>query len=223
MVETRSQRKHRAIVEAATEVFLANGYSRTSMDDIARQAGVSKQTVYQHFKSKEQLLTHVVTSIIAVAGERADAPIAGLADSVDLAADLRAYAREQLSAVIQPRPMQLRRLVVAEAHTFPELGRLFYELGPQSAVDQLAVVLTRLHERGLLDIAEPRLAAADLNWLIMSDAINRAMLLGSDEPPTPRKINAWADHAVTVFLAAYRPATEAASSAPPSRPRPKRR
>ena len=103
--------------------------------------------------------------------------------------------------------MQLRRLVVAEAHTFPELGRLFYELGPQSAVDQLAVVLTRLHERGLLDIAEPRLAAADLNWLIMSDAINRAMLLGSDEPPTPREINAWADHAVTVFLAAYRPAS----------------
>ena len=90
MVETRSQRKHRAIVEAATEVFLANGYSRTSMDDIARQAGVSKQTVYQHFKSKEQLLTHVVTSIIADAGERADAPIAGLADSVDLVADLRA-------------------------------------------------------------------------------------------------------------------------------------
>ena len=185
-------------------MFLAHGYSRTSMDDIARHAGVSKQTVYHHFTSKEQLLTHVVTSIIEDAGERADASIAGLADSADLAADLRAYARAQLSAVIQPRPMQLRRLVVAEAHTFPELGRLFYELGPQSAVDQLAVVLTRLHERGLLDISEPRQAGADLNWLIMAEAINRAMLLGSDAPPTPQQIDAWSDHAVAVFLAAYR-------------------
>lgn len=206
--DTRSERKHRSITEAATQIFLTQGYTRTSMDDIARRAQVSKQTVYQHFNSKEQLLTHVVTTIIATAGERADAPIAGLAESVDLDADLRFYAREQLTAVIQPMPMQLRRLVIAEAHTFPELGRLFHELGPKSAVDQLAKVLIRLHERRVLNIKNPRLAATDLNWLIMAEPLNNAMLLGSDTPPTKRQINTWADHATTTFLAAYRTRTK---------------
>lgn len=201
---TRSERKRQAISGAATEVFLEQGYARASMDEIARRSGVSKQTVYQHFTSKEALLVHVVTSIIAEAGERADAPIPGLAETDDIDAALRVYAREQLSAVIQPRPMQLRRLVIAEAHTFPAIGTLFYELGPRSAVDQLAPVLARLHERGILTIADPRLAATDLNWLIMSEALNRAMLLGADKP-TRRQINAWANHATDTFLAAYRP------------------
>lgn len=203
--ETRSQRKRRQVLDAATEHFLANGYERTSMDSVARTAGVSKQTVYQHFDTKSALMAHVVTSIIEAAGVEADAPIADLAETDDLDRDLRVYARAQLRAVIQPAPMQLRRLIVAEAQTFPELARLFYDLGPQSAVDQLAVVLARLHQRGNIAAPNAERAAADLNWLVLSDAINRAMFLGTDEPLTEHHVRAHADHACETFLAAYRP------------------
>ena len=109
--------------------------------------------------------------------------------------------------VIKPAPMRLRRLIVAEAQTFPVLAQLFYELGPQSAVDQLTVAIARLHERGLLVAPAPARAAADLNWLVLSDAINRAMFLGVDEPLTDHHVRTHADHACDTFLAAYRPAS----------------
>ena len=203
--ETRSQRKRRQVLDAATEHFLSDGYERTSMDSVARTAAVSKQTVYQHFETKAALMAHVVMSVIEAAGVDADAPIADLAETDDLAHDLRVYARAQLRSVIQPAPMQLRRLIVAEAQTFPELARLFYELGPQSAIDQLTVVLARLHQRGIIAAPNAKRAAADLNWLVLSDAINRALFLGTDEPLTEHHIRAHADHACETFLSAYRP------------------
>lgn len=201
--ETRSARKRREIMEAATEAFLANGYSRTTMDQVARLAAVSKQTIYQHFGTKDQLLTEVVTSIIAAVGEPADALIAGLTEASDLEAALRAHAVQQLTAVLQPTPMRLRRLVIAEATTFPELGALFHRLGPEAAVELMAPSLAELGRRGRLRVTDPRQAAADLNWLIMSDALNRAMLLGIEDPPSRRQIKLWADRAVSTFLAAY--------------------
>ena len=202
--ETRSERKRRQVIEAAREHFLANGYERTSMDDIAKTAGVSKQTVYQHFDTKSALLTQVVRSIIGAAGAEADAPIAKLAETDDLTRDLRVYVRAQLRSVIQPAPMRLRRLIVAEAQTFPELAQLFYELGPQSTIDQLTVAMERLHGRKVIVASDPRRAAADLNWLVLSDAINRAMFLGIDEPLTEHQIRTHADHACATFLSAYR-------------------
>ena len=173
------------------------------MDDVACRAGVSKQTVYQHFQTKADLLSEVVVSVIAHAGAVADAPIADLAETSDLSRDLRVYARAQLRSVIQPTPMRLRRLIVAEAQTFPELARLFYELGPQSAVGQLSAVVRRLHERALLVAPDAERAAADLNWLVLSDAINRAMFLGVDEPLSEHDLRTHANHACETFLAAY--------------------
>jgi TetR/AcrR family transcriptional repressor of mexJK operon len=60
--EHRSARKRRAIIEAATTVFLSNGYLGTTMDEIAALAQVSKQTVYKHFADKERLFSEIVTA-----------------------------------------------------------------------------------------------------------------------------------------------------------------
>jgi TetR/AcrR family transcriptional regulator, mexJK operon transcriptional repressor len=200
---TRSERKRRAILDAATQAFLSSGYSRTSMDEIARLAQVSKQTVYMHFGDKERLLFDIVMTIVNRASHPVDDDIQRLGDSTNLDADLRDHARRQLALILQPQPMQLRRLVIAEAVSFPELGRAFYELGPGRTIAELAKALQRLTERGLLYANDPARAASDLNWLIMSDPLNQAMLLGKDGPPDPTAIAQWADHAVTTFLAAY--------------------
>src|SRR3954454_5286341 len=128
---TASAGKRRAILHAATTAFLRHGYRGTSMDEIAAAAKVSKQTVYKHFADKERLFSEIVTATVNDASETVGHEVRSLADSGDIEADLRELARRQLRFVMQPRIMQLRRLVIGEANRFPELGRTFYDQGPR--------------------------------------------------------------------------------------------
>src|SRR5215216_5550769 len=162
--ERRSTLKRRAMLDAATTAFLRNGYAGTSMDEIAALAAVSKQTVYKHFDSKERLFFEIVTSTVNEASDPVYNDVLGLEDSGDVEADLRGLARQLLRQVMQPRILQLRRLVIAEAGRFPELGRTFYEQGPGRTITALATVLERLAERGVLQPDDPLLAAAHFNW-----------------------------------------------------------
>jgi AcrR family transcriptional regulator len=202
--EPRSARKRRAIVEAATAVFLRHGYRGSSMDEIAARAGVSKQTVYKHFAGKQRLFAEIVSDTVDEVSEPVHAEVLELSDSGDLEADLRDFARRQLTAVMQPRLLALRRLVIGEAGRFPELGRIFYERGPGRSVAALADAFERLAARGVLALDDPLLAAGHFNWLIMSSPINQAMLLGRDEAPARAELDRYADAGVRVFLAAYR-------------------
>jgi TetR/AcrR family transcriptional repressor of mexJK operon len=201
--ETRSARKHRAILEAATTVFLRNGYKGTSMDEIATRAAVSKQTVYKHFADKERLFTEIVTGTVNEVADPVYDEVRQLKDSGDVEADLRDLARRQIAGVMQPRVLQLRRLVIAEAGRFPELGRAFYERGPGRTMAALATAFEGLAARGILRVEDPELAASHFNWLIMSHAMNRAMLLGDDATPTPDELDHYVDTGVRAFLAAY--------------------
>ena len=111
------------------------------MDQIAAAASVSKQTVYKQFADKQSLFREIVTGTVAEISDPVAEQVASLRDSTDLAADLRGLARALLAQVLQPRMMQLRRLVIGEAGRFPELGRLFYDSGPGRTIDALAAVL----------------------------------------------------------------------------------
>lgn len=203
--ERQSARKRRAILKAATELFLQGGYLGTSMDEIAALAAVSKQTVYKHFEDKERLFTEIVISSVNEVSDPNTSEVQNLGAGGDLKAELRELARRQLARVMQPKLLQLRRLVIAEAGRFPELGRAFYDRGPGRTVAVLAETFGRLAADGQLRLDDPVLAAAHFNWLIMSIPLNDAMLLGSDDPPTPADLDRYAAAGVRVFLAAYGP------------------
>jgi hypothetical protein len=126
-----------------------------------------------------------------------------LADSGEVEADLKDLARRLLGGVMQPRLLELRRLVIGEATRFPELGRTFYERGPGRTIAALTTVLERLGSRGELEVDDAARAAAHFNWLVMSEPMNRAMLLGSDAVPKRAALNRQADAAVRTFLSAY--------------------
>lgn len=202
-LDPRQRRKRAEILGAAATVFLRKGYVGTSMDEIAALASVSKQTVYKHFAGKERLFTELVTATVREASDPVHEEARELRDTGDVEADLRDVARRQLAKVMQPRVLQLRRLVIGEAGRFPELGRTFYDLGPGRTIATLATVFEQLAERGLLRLDDARLAAEHFNWLVMSIPLNRAMLLGDDEPPAPGELERYADAGVRVFLAAY--------------------
>ena len=203
--EHRSARKRRSILDAGTTLFLSRGYLGTSMDEIATLAGVSKATVYKHFSDKERLFAEIVTNTVDEISEPNYQEVLNLRDSGDVEADLGELARRQLGRVMQPRLLQLRRLVIGEASRFPELGRVFYERGPGRTITALAAAFERLAERGALALDDPGLAAAHFNWLIMSIPLNRAMLLGEDEPPGAAELDRYASAGVTAFLRAYGP------------------
>jgi TetR/AcrR family transcriptional regulator, mexJK operon transcriptional repressor len=201
--ERRSDRKRRAIVEAATAAFLDHGYSGTSMDAVAAAAGVSKQTVYQHFGDKQRLFRELIAATVQSASDPVYDEVRRLADSGRLEKDLRDLARRLLTLVLQPTMMRLRRLVIAETRQFPDLGRIFYDLGPGRTIAALADAFAELTRQGRLNTPDATLAATQFNWLIMSAPVNRAMLLGQDAAPATREINRWADSGVRTFLAAY--------------------
>lgn len=202
---SNSDRKHRAILGAAEELFLSRGYLGTSMDDVAAASGVSKQTVYKHFGSKESLFVELVSSMTLTAGDEVHAPGMIADDDADVGAYLRSYAERQLAVVLRPRILQLRRLVIGEVGRFPDLARTLSEAGPQRAIAGLADAFERRAERGELSIDDPAAAASTFNWLVMAAPLNDAMLLGDAAIPSPAAQRRHAAEAVRVFLAAYGP------------------
>ena len=203
VVPMRSERKRRAILAAAEELFLRHGYLGTSMDELAELSNVSKQTVYAHFGSKEALFVELVSSMTGGAGDALhDLDVEPAADG-DVAGYLEQYAAGQLTVVMTPRLLKLRRLVIGEVGRFPELARALYENGPQRAIRSLAVAMTALRDRGLLDLDDATEAATTFNWLVMGAPVNEAMLLGDDAIPSHEALRRHAAHATRVFLAAY--------------------
>lgn len=202
---TRSARKHQAILDVAADLFLTQGYSDTSMDQVAERAGVSKQTVYAQFSSKEALFLAVARGMTHPPGDQVQRGMESVPRGKTLEQHLTAYALRQLEIARTPRLMQLRRLAIAEAERFPEVGKALYDGGPGRAIAGLAVVFAQWSEQGLLRALDAQVAAAHFNWLIMADPVNRVMLLGSAALPTTATLKRHAKEAVRVFLAAYGP------------------
>jgi TetR/AcrR family transcriptional regulator, mexJK operon transcriptional repressor len=205
----RSVPKRLAILEAARESFLRGGYAGASMDDVARLAGVSKQTVYAHFSDKERLFHALIQSDIASSEGSRHPLVEAMAATDDLPRDLRVFARAHLADVMQPHLLRLRRMLMAEAERFPELARAWYDAGPGTSCAVFAGWFAALDRRGLLRAPDPVLAAEHFNWLVLSVPLNRAMSLPLDRPPfTTAELDHYADEGARVFLAAYGPALD---------------
>lgn len=199
----RTARKREAIKEAGTTIFLRDGYLGANMDEIAQLADVSKQTIYAQFQSKEALFLEIVSALTNAGSDAVHGNIPELAPDGDLQAYLEDYAHKQLEIVLTPRLMQLRRVVIGEVGRFPELGRALYANGPKRAMATMASLFKRLAARQLLVIEDPVVAASHFNWLVMSQPLNQAMLLGDAGIPGPAALRRHITNGVRAFLAAY--------------------
>jgi TetR/AcrR family transcriptional regulator, mexJK operon transcriptional repressor len=200
---SRSARKRKLILDAATQAFLTRGYDGTSMDDVAALAAVSKPTVYKHFADKERLFYEIVLATTDPMSE-----LVGLVDTAfsaarDLERDLRTFARQFLGALMQPDVLRLRRLVIANAERFPEMGRAWYEHGFERVLAALASQLERLTEQRALDAHDAHMAANHFVGLLLWIPINKVMFTGAVDGQSEAELQRYADEAVRVFLKAY--------------------
>jgi TetR/AcrR family transcriptional repressor of mexJK operon len=197
-------------MEAATALFLRDGYRNTSMDQVAADAAVSKQTVYKQFADKEQLFRGIVLGVTG----KSEAIITDMtsvlrstqiASQAELRNVLTDLARRYIDGVLQPHVVALRRLIIAEAERFPDLARAYFEQAPARAIEVVAKALQGYIERGLLVAADPRLAAAHFAYLVLAIPQDRAQFYPG-ERPSPAERDRLANEAVRIFLAAYAPA-----------------
>jgi len=192
-----------AIREAAAQLFLEKGYSGTSMDDIAAAARISKQTIYTHFPSKEQLFADLVLGNTERVEQFAQGMVRTFREADGLEAGLSQVARMYAGLVIRPEVLQLRRLVLGEAGRFPELARTYYESVPERVYAVLASLFKDLADEGQLQVEEPRLAAQHFAWLVLGIPLDRGMFLPPAEAGGDHSIDELADAAVRVFVKAY--------------------
>ena len=198
-----SAAKRHAILAAAEEAFLAARYDSVTMDEIAERSQVSKQTVYAHFGTKDQLFVELVTAMTRAAGDEVLAETAVPETRAHMVDSLESLLGHQLAVVLSPRLVRLRRLVISEVPRFPGLARAVFEQGPRRAVTTLEAVLRELDARGWVRVSDPAVAAEQLNWLVMGAPTNAAMFLGDDVAPTPAEQRAHVRKAVATFVAAY--------------------
>jgi TetR/AcrR family transcriptional regulator, mexJK operon transcriptional repressor len=201
----RSGRSRQAIIEAATEVFLRRGYLGATTDEIAARASVSKQTLYKHFADKQNLFAEIILdTTVQVVEALSTAVASSLRDAQDVRKALRELAAGFLRGLLQPDVVRLRRLVIAEADRFPEIGRAWFDRGFDRTLVIMGEALQSLADRGLLrKLGDPTLAAYQFAGLVMYQPMNQVMFAGTDAPPPADKLQRIADSAVEVFLAAY--------------------
>jgi TetR/AcrR family transcriptional repressor of mexJK operon len=198
----RTERKRRAILQEAEALFLDRGFDRTSVDDVAARAEVSKQTVYKQFESKAALFTAVVQAMTGPEAARVHAEMRDPETAVGVKEALMGHGERLLKIALAPKLMRLRRLAISETDRFPELGRALYENGPLRAIVGFAATLRRWTDRRLLELDDPMVAATQFNWLVMADPVNRATFFGT-LTLSSKEQRRHLTQSVNVFLAAY--------------------
>ncbi len=184
------------ILEAATDLFLLEGYGSTSIEAVSTRAGISKRTFYDRFDDKAALFAAVVHRIIEHIRPPASVPL--LAGS-SLPEILVRLAGLILGAALSPSALALHRLVNAEAVRFPELVKA---VNSEGATREGIALISELLERQLpeakLDSADRRFAAEQFLFLVIALPQRRAMGFGA--PMSPAELDAWARQVVRLFL-----------------------
>jgi AcrR family transcriptional regulator len=192
--------KNEAILDAALEVMSERGLF-ASLEEIARRAGVSKQTIYNHYGSRAELMRALserrvaeITAALVTPGAEAF-PERALAD----------YGRALLGLLLRPRTIGLMRLAAAAAGESSDLSRAMYEHGTKASRARLARFLEREHAAGRLEVPNP-MAAAEMFGGMVVGSLQTAFMLGAVTEITEAEIDEIAREAARRFMRAFAPA-----------------
>lgn len=192
--------KRQQILEGAGRVFAAVGFDAASMSDIAREANVSKPTLYVYFSSKEQLFA-------AICAERRDRNIADLIALLDpdapLGTTLTSFGIAALKRLLEPFVIAAHRTVIGVAERMPEIGSEFFEAGPRRLASALASYLDGHARSGRLRMDDSYLAAVQFLELIQATVYRPRLFSATSAPLSDREIKSIVQSGVRLMLAGY--------------------
>lgn len=198
--DARRQHKRAAILAIARDAFFRDGYHGTSMSELATRVGGSKGTLYSHFRSKAELFHAVVADFLAGHAEDVASTIEAGGPPRET---LLRFSQRFLEVILRPENLALIRLVYAEAHRFPEVGRAFYESGPREAEARLGAYLESAIAAGHLRSGSDPTTAARHLILLSQSWLYHLRMWNVAPSPTSAEIERAAEDAVRTFLAAY--------------------
>lgn len=199
----RSEAKREAILRAALDVFLREGFAGASVDTVAGTAGVGKQTVYAHFGDKEKLFLAAAEAAGGLLGDTPDAWRSPLPATGDARADLTAAGVRILRAVLAPDAAALHRMTIAELARHPELQRLWRDNASRRTLDDLTAYLAERDRAGDLDVPEPATAARQFVLLLATEG--RVRTLHGTQPLPEPAYEEIAARTADLILRAHRP------------------
>ena len=195
--------RRKAFVDAARELFFANGYAGTTMSSIASKVGGSKTTLWSYFPSKEDLFAAVVDDIIGHYGAALQVDLPIDQPVVDV---LRHFGNVLMNTLLSPTMLALYRLVVGEAERFPHLAETFYDRGPRRGKARIAAWMGEKLVQGELRMGDPMQAVYHLSGLCQSGVYYQAVLgLPEGRDRNRERVAAEIDAAVDTFYRAWRP------------------
>jgi AcrR family transcriptional regulator len=193
----RDQRRE-LILDVAQGVFLEEGFANASMSTIAARLGGSKGTLYNYFKSKDELFNAYVERRCLWQDEIFAAPLQHETPEETL----RRIAGAYLTRVLTDFNLRNFRLIAAEAERSPEIGRIFYDAGPRKGVERVAELLEGMAKQGHLDLGDPEHAAHAFLGMTQNRYF-KARLCNAIPELTRRQIEDEAAQAARTFLRAF--------------------
>jgi AcrR family transcriptional regulator len=193
----RTDEETRAIIfDAARQEFAGSGFAATSMDSVAKRAGVSTKTLYRLIPNKAALFEATVTNrmdrFVSVVRLRA-------CDGSNVEAALREALLACADLMLDGEVIVLQRMLLAESDKFPDIAETFYKSGMQRTVATLAKWLRTQRERGLIKLEDADAAAGMLLGMLAFEP-QRAVMFGHRAVPTREELEARARACAALFL-----------------------
>jgi len=200
LTKTRLDRDARRelILDVAQEVFLEEGFANASMSTIAARLGGSKGTLYNYFKSKDDLFVAYVERRCLWQDEIFAAPL----DDETVDETLRRIGRAYLTRVLTDFNLRNFRLIASEAERSPEIGQTFYNAGPRQGAERVAELLSDMAKAGDLDLDDP-LDAAHMFLGLVQNRYFKARLCNAIPELTQKQVEDEAALATRTFLRAF--------------------
>lgn len=182
------------ILLVAVRLFFELGYAHTTMAMIQKERGGSKRTLYQFFPNKEALFNAIVERTTERMATEAATPLGTL----DLRTNLINVGQSFLKIITSTEGIVIYRTAVSEAPRSKELSQTFFAIGPERDHECLAKYLQIQSEAGIIDVPNPKMAAAHLLGAMRSEIHLKAVL--TSQTPSNQTIRKHVTAAVDTFL-----------------------